>query len=370
MKIVLIEPFYTGSHQSWAEGLKANSQHDITILSLTGKNWKWRMHGGAISLAKQFFELKERPDLILASDMLNLSTFLALTKSSSVGIPTAIYFHENQLSYPWSMTDEDVKKQRDFHYGFMNWISILSADKAFFNSQYNHDSFFREVAVMLKAMPDNKELQLIELAQSNSSILPLGIQLEDLKINVAEKDFTKPVILWNHRWEYDKNPLDFYNAIKHLQTEQIDFGLIVCGEGFEDQPEEFDKIKTEFSNELLHFGFAESRADYRALLQQANIIPVTSQQEFFGQSVMEAMAAGCFPLLPNRLAYPNHIPESLKQAFLYDSVDQLQTNLLDICKDMSAVVPLIEAAQGIAMQYDWSNIIETYDAQMENLANT
>ena len=41
MKIVLIEPFYTGSHQSWVEGFKATSRHDITILSLTGKNWKW-----------------------------------------------------------------------------------------------------------------------------------------------------------------------------------------------------------------------------------------------------------------------------------------------------------------------------------------
>lgn len=367
MKIALLEPFFTGSHQSWAEGFKAKSRHEITILSLPGKHWKWRMHGGAISLAKQYFELKDRPDLILASDMLDLSTFLALTKSTTVGIPTAIYFHENQLSYPWSMTDMDVRKQRDFHYGFMNWTSILSADKAFFNSAYNHDSFFKEVSVMLKAMPDNRELQLIELAQSNSSVLPLGIALSDLSIEVSKKDLSKPIILWNHRWEYDKNPMDFFNAIKHLQMQSIDFGLIVCGEGFEDQPEAFSKIQSEFSHELIHFGFAESRAEYKALLHQANIIPVTSQQEFFGQSVMEAMAAGCFPLLPDRLAYPNHIPESLKQAFIYSSNEQLQTNLTDICADLSAVVPLMEAAQSIALQYDWDKLIDSYDEQMEQL---
>ena len=65
--IVLIEPFFTGSHQSWAEGYKNNSQHNITIISLKGIYWKWRMHGGAITLAKMFNEhIKQNgtPDLI------------------------------------------------------------------------------------------------------------------------------------------------------------------------------------------------------------------------------------------------------------------------------------------------------------------
>ena len=67
------------------------------------------MHGAAVSFAKRFMEDALRPDLILCSDMLDLSTFLGLTVKKSKGVKTAIYFHENQLSYPWSMTDEDVK---------------------------------------------------------------------------------------------------------------------------------------------------------------------------------------------------------------------------------------------------------------------
>lgn len=80
MRIVLLEAFYSGSHQLWADGFKKYSKHNITILSLKGKHWKWRMHGGAISLAKQFLELDFSPDLILATDMLDFSLFLALTK--------------------------------------------------------------------------------------------------------------------------------------------------------------------------------------------------------------------------------------------------------------------------------------------------
>ena len=95
MKITILEPFFTGSHQQWAEGYQRYSQHDVQILSLKGKHWKWRMYGGAVSLAKQFMELSELPDLILATDMLDFTTFLALTRSRTKAIPTAIYFHES-----------------------------------------------------------------------------------------------------------------------------------------------------------------------------------------------------------------------------------------------------------------------------------
>ena len=67
LNITLIEPFFTGSHKAWAEGYKKNSQHNISIISLKGIYWKWRMHGGAITLAKMFNEYIKKhgnPDLL------------------------------------------------------------------------------------------------------------------------------------------------------------------------------------------------------------------------------------------------------------------------------------------------------------------
>ena len=68
MKIVLIEPYFSGSHESWASGLKLYSKHKIEIISLPGKFWKWRMMGGAITLANKFMEIGYSPDLVLTTD--------------------------------------------------------------------------------------------------------------------------------------------------------------------------------------------------------------------------------------------------------------------------------------------------------------
>ena len=77
------------------------------------------MHGGAITLAKQFMEMDFSPDLILVTDMLDLTTFLSLTKSRTAQIPNVVYFHENQLSYPWSASDKNVEEKLN-HFGFIN----------------------------------------------------------------------------------------------------------------------------------------------------------------------------------------------------------------------------------------------------------
>ncbi len=107
MNVTLIEPFFTGSHAAWAQGYAQHSAHNVNVLSLPGNYWKWRMHGGAVTLARRFLETGERPDLLFVTDMLDLTTFLALTRPESADIPVAIYFHENQLCYPWPPTSRN-----------------------------------------------------------------------------------------------------------------------------------------------------------------------------------------------------------------------------------------------------------------------
>ncbi|MFO7539072.1 MAG: DUF3524 domain-containing protein, partial [Chloroflexota bacterium] len=82
MRILIISPYHSGSHQAWAEGYQQYSRHEVLLLTLPGRFWKWRMHGSAVTLARLYRDhyAAAPPDVILGTDMLDLSTFLALTR--------------------------------------------------------------------------------------------------------------------------------------------------------------------------------------------------------------------------------------------------------------------------------------------------
>ena len=90
MRIFLLEPYCGGSHQAWAEGYAAHSRHEVRLLTLPARFWKWRMQGGAVTLAQSARDLGVAPDLILASDMLNLPAFIALTRDCLLDVPAAM----------------------------------------------------------------------------------------------------------------------------------------------------------------------------------------------------------------------------------------------------------------------------------------
>ena len=111
------------------------------------------MQGGALTLARMYLEKNCRPELILASDMFDLSTFLALTRKDTASIPAVLYFHENQLSYPLSPNEKNKALKKEKHYGFINFASAMAAERCFFNSAYHRKNFITEVEVLLRDSP-------------------------------------------------------------------------------------------------------------------------------------------------------------------------------------------------------------------------
>ncbi len=331
MKILLLEPFFTASHKSWALSYQESSAHQVELLTLPGRYWKWRMHGAAVSLARMYEEKQCEADLILATDMLDLSTFLALSRKYTAHIPTAIYFHENQLTYPWSPTDQDVQKGRDNHYSFINYTSALAADRVYFNSDYHLNSFIGELPKMLKQFPDHNELGSAQSIREKSEVLPLMMDLKRFDahkpddIELQEKQV--PLLLWNHRWEYDKNPEAFFEMLFQLAEEGLAFEVAVLGEQYKKQPAIFKTAQEKLGDRIVQFGYAEDFKTYAQWLWRSDILAVTSNQDFFGGSVVEAMYCDCFPLLPKRLAYPEHIPVSDQNLFYYSDEDELYKRL-------------------------------------------
>ena len=371
MKIVLLEPFLTGSHASWAQEYADRSRHQISILGLKGKHWKWRMHGGAVTLAQKFLAGDYRPDLLLATDMLDLTTFLALTRKVTADIPAILYCHENQLSYPWSPDDADPGLQRDAHYCFINYSSALAADAVLFNSDYHRQSFFQELPQFLQSFPDHNEVKTTRQIIEKSQTLHLGLDLK--KFDDHSSGFEKnadrpPLILWNHRWEYDKNPQEFFRALFALQDQGVDFELVVLGESYRNVPKIFAEAKLKLSDRIVHWGYAEDFSDYATWLWQADILPVTSIHDFFGISVVEAIYCNCFPLLPRRLAYPEHIAVNYRDRCFYDDFDDLVVRLEVACAEVESLRR--EKLKMMVDHYDWGKMAAVYDDLLEEIAST
>jgi len=361
VKITLVEPFFTGSHAQWAKGLQAHSQHEIHLLSLPGRFWKWRMYGGAVELARQFRAQASNSDLLLASDMLDVTTFLALSRQRTAQLPVAVYFHENQLTYPWSPNDPDLASRRNNQYAFLNYTSALAADQLFFNSGYHRDSFLGGLPAFLKQFPDYRGLDTLSGLAKKSKVLPLGMDLAALDLDQPPVRSGPPVLLWNHRWEYDKGPEAFFDLVFRLKAEGLSFKLIVMGKHYERQPPIFAKAKKELKEHCLHFGYVPDRQTYLQYLWQADLLPVTSRQDFFGGSIVEAMYCGVRPFLPNRLAYPGHIPDSKKSMYIYEGTEALYQKLR---RAVGQIEPFRERAaelRALVAHYDWSQMAPQYD---------
>ena len=320
------------------------------------------MQGGAIELAAQAkAEVSgPPPDLVLATDMTNLSAWLALLRATlPARTRTVLYMHENQLTYPWRPGEKP-----DLTYAMINWLSQLSADLVVFNSEFHRQSWFGELPNLLKHFPDYNHLEQIEEVEARAKVMPVGIDIQER--NRRDAGPGAPLILWNQRWEYDKRPDRFFDLIYKLEETGQEFSLAVAGENFRRVPVEFEEAATRLAHRIEHWGFLPSRQAYRALLQKADLVVSTAEHEFFGISILEAVQAGAFPLLPNRLSYPELIPAELHAACLYTDADDLFAMARQRLEMPRAAPPSLRRA--VRERYGWPVVAKAYDHLFSELS--
>ncbi len=350
MRVLALEPYYGGSHKAFLDQWIQQSRHQWTLLTLPARKWKWRMHHAPITFVQQIHNhiqsCQSSPahtqnwDVLFCSDMLNLALWRGLCPPTLRTLPTFLYFHENQLTYPTKPGEK-----RDLHYGFQNIISAAAADVVCFNSEFHRNDFITAAKHLLAKMPDFAPMHLIDEIRKHAIIRYPAISIPSItddNINgydIAKKHPTpRPMrIIWVSRWEHDKNPEDFFAALFTLQEMQIPFRLTVLGEQFRQSPAIFDQAKLRLSEHIDHWGYVDNQATYWQHLAEADIVVSTANHEFFGIAVLEAIAAGAYPILPNRVAYPeiieiltSQIPELNQSDFIYKGDrDSLISKLLD-----------------------------------------
>jgi glycosyltransferase involved in cell wall biosynthesis len=352
LRILILEPYYGGSHKTFLNGLTHHLPYAFDLLTLPARKWKWRMRLGAPYFAEILHKTKRQYDRILCSTFVDVAALRGLAPSWVNEVPILTYFHENQFAYPMQVDDE-----RDFHFALTNVTTALASDKLAFNSAYNLKTFLNGTARLLQKTPDMNFPGWEEKIRDKSIILPPGIDSQQL-INTTNNDpaatmSRSPVILWNHRWEHDKNPEQFFETLFELDQQGQPFALIVLGQSFARQPAIFQEAKKKLGHRIIHFGYAPTRQQYLRYLTHGDFVISTALHEFFGLAVIEAVRAGCRPLLPCRLSYP----EFFAKQYLYEDGEfqARLTGLLDTGQRLDEA-----EAQALTQGFTWTALAKRY----------
>ena len=365
MRVLALEPHYGGSHRAFLDGWIRHSRHDWTVLGLPAYQWKWRMRHGAISLAESLRGAPEDQEwaVLFCSDMLDLPAFLGHARQWVADVPTVVYFHENQLTYPVQHQDE-----RDLHFAVTNVTTAFVADSIWFNSGFHRDEFLRAAEDLVGRLPAGLPDGIISRIKQKTRIEPPGIDA----IASSEPRAGGPLrILWAARWEFDKRPEDFFAALSILLERNVDFRVSVVGEQFRNVPLVFEQARLRLLGRIDRWGYQESRAEYVRCLQEADVVVSTAIHEFFGLSVVEAISAGARPLLPRRLAYPEILAPlgDSGETFFYDgTAEDLASRLEEEATRLRDGRPADCDAGKAVERFLWKHRACEMDERLEQLA--
>ena len=318
MNAWLLSAYRAESHAGWADWLVSSlSEIDWQRFELPGRHFAWRIRGNPLSWLDAL--PAETPDLIVATSMVDLATLKGLHPRLA-DVRTIYYFHENQFAYPQGRHQLKALEPK-----MVQLYGALAADRVLFNSEYNRTSFLAGAGRLLDRMPDHVPPRVVDRIADKTSVLPVPIR----PVTSAENR-DHGLIVWNHRWEYDKNPELFAEAMIALAGRGVGFRLALLGWRHEKTPPALARLRDALPDRIV----ADARLpanEYRVLLARAGIAISTSNHEFQGISMLEAASAGCIPLVPDALCYPEIYPSDYRYA--PDDPDALAARLRQWLED-------------------------------------
>ena len=357
MHILLVSPFHgQSSHAAWAEGLKRHSRHRVTIIEMEDRAWSWRLKGSSPSLSLKMREV-DQVDLVMATSMTCLSSLLGLLRRSPLAsLPAVYYMHENQLTYPIRPGGK-----RDAQLVLRQFHSQLTCDQIWFNSEHNRASWFAQLPKFLAAFPDHQELGRLRDLDRKSKVMPVGLELPPCPPKLEEP--SRPILLWNQRWEWEKGIDRFSEFIRKFGPEAA-FDVVLLGPSPGPQEPTRKALEEFLGPRLLHSGWCD-RPNYQRWLQKASFTVSTARHEFFGISLLEAAAHGVMLFLPEALSYPEILPPELHPTCLYRSPKGLYRAVRAYLEQPQDYRNTRAALQARAYHYSWSRLVEVYDEELE-----
>jgi glycosyltransferase involved in cell wall biosynthesis len=313
-RYLFIEPYLNGSHHALVQAFMQGVPGEWTLLALPGRFFRWRMRGSAAFLTEAAGDILRQPwDALLCSSMLNLAELRGLVPELGQ-VPALVYFHENQLAYPASGQADASQRERDLFLAFSNLTSAQAAQTVVFNSAYHRDEVLSAAEELLDHLPDAVPVGLAQDLAEKARVLPVPLMVDETQ-GLERQPRQGPLrLVWNHRWSQDKDPNALFSALGDLIERGAYFQIAILGRKSGQPPLVFGQAGEMLGKRLIHLGPVEERREYWRWLLWADVCVSTALQEYQGLAVAEAAWAGCRPLVPDALVYPQLYPDEFRYA--------------------------------------------------------
>jgi len=208
-----------------------------------------------------------------------------------------------------------------------------------FNSDYHRKEFLKSLKKLLFRLPDFVDAdKVVKALFEKSEISWVGLDFKAMnKFRIKSPPShpnQEPTLLWNHRWDHDKNPELFLDLCSYLEQQSVPYKLILLGENGNAAGIK-TKLIERFKDNIEFEGYVLDKQEYYALIQKATLLPVTADQDFYGLSTMEAIYLGVTPLLPTNKVYNEFYLEKLFPELYYDNIDELHQRAEKNCSHIN-----------------------------------
>jgi len=360
--VVLVEPYYGGSHRAWADTWAHHSRHDISLITHPDEFWRWRLRGGAVTLAHEFGEHVEQhgtPDAVVVSGLVDVAAFAGHARRWLGDRPVALYVHESQLLYPLA-----PNQRADPAAALTNWQSLVAADAVWFNSAFHQEALRQALPALLSSQPTPRHNHLIDKVFAKSKVLWPGVETAAL-IKAPRVERPVPRVLWNQRWDHDKNPPSVFSALAQLADDGVAFTLALAGQNQRPDNADFAWVYEHMKDRIDHHGYVPE-GSYADMLLASDVIVSAADHEFFGIAHVEAMAAGAVPVVPDRLSFPELIASQWHETSLYPD-GELRTHLRRVLTDLDGTRTRLSGLRESMARFDAAPSAQAHDQAVDDL---